>query len=197
MAIMRKYVCVLLGILFVSCAEKSSPDFWYVKNNSSYDTEISYLSEKETVLSKTSAVINTDEPLNYSCTESVTVIDYEDDTQSSEVEIELIIAAKKEGFHNGEYCRILEFTDNPKYSKNCSVVYKIQNPRKNQISVHYTYLGVEKTATVPAASDNEYGYAEFLFRYEKPALHFFDGSFAAETVLVAEDDVCFVTIKSL
>lgn len=185
---------VIFSLFIFGCAENESADFYYIKNNSTYPVDVHYgIGNSETV--------KQDETKLYHTTNCNYTLDYEKSVGTPEnfetkktVSIKLVNATEKKGFHNGDYCNIVEFSDNTEYKKDFKVLYTITNNLTlSDITVKFSYFGENKTITIPKKTDTPNANVKTLtFEWKDVDLHFFKGT---EEIDIKESDSGVQCIK--
>ena len=169
---------IIILFLFTGCSDKFTPQFSYIKNQSSYDVLISYVDNNVTVKSQDNYIADSTD-VSFNCVKKVALKDINANLEDKYIDIKIINSLEKEGFHDGEYCRIIEFSDN--YKKN-SFEYEIKNTTSNDIKIECTYLNRKIEFFVSTKETNT-----FNFEYDKPSFIFICGEYEIQPYAMLEN----------
>lgn len=149
-----------------SCKEQDEPEFWYVKNNSSFDVIVKDKTNNKDyeINSGTSKIVNTKSELEYSLNQK---IEFDFNGEKKTVETEFLSEKLYEGLKDGNYCKILELNDIAEYKPNATFEYIIKNQTEEQIIALCKLFDTEFQVEV----DDE---KTLAFNSVNPDLYFFE-----------------------
>ena len=139
---------------------------------------ISYGDNNVTVKSQDNYIADSTD-VSFNCVKKVALKDINANLEDKYIDIKIINSLEKEGFHDGEYCRIIEFSDN--YKKN-SFEYEIKNTTSNDIKIECTYLNRKIEFFVSTKETNT-----FNFKYDKPSFIFICGEYEIQPYAMLEN----------
>lgn len=171
---MKKIILLHLICLFflLSCSEKSEPEFYYIKNNSSFPIELSYNETLITVEPGSEEKIDTTSNISYSLNKNIVTFIDENSKRLSE-EIELLTVDTYEGYYGGEFCTILKFQNNENYSRyslNEEFAYEISNNTKESLFAVCKSFS-ERLVEIESSKSKT-----FSFLYKNPEIYFLTAS---------------------
>ncbi len=126
------FVLIAAAFCIFSCKEQDEPEFWYVKNNSSFNVIVKDKTNNKDyeINSGTSKIVNTKSELEYSLNQK---IEFDFNGEKKTVETEFLSEKLYEGLKDGSYCKILELNDIAEYKPNATFEYIIKNQTEEQI----------------------------------------------------------------
>ncbi len=163
---MKRLFLIIFSIsFFISCSERTEPEFYYIKNNSDYPILISYDDTSLIIKSKENSIINTKSNISYSLNQNIVTF-LNENSEAEKDEIKCISEESYIGFYNGSCCNIISFSNNSALQNN-KYFYYIQNISSNDIimycdSFSYKTLEVDSNET-----------KSVTFFYKNPEIVFF------------------------
>lgn len=177
---MKKLAILSLVLIFVlfGCAEKSDPEFTYVKNYSDYPISITYDGNTETVeaaeynsetgvTKPKTKVLSTTSDLTYSLEQEEKTFVDENGTEQQDT-IQVLNAETYGGFYDGDYCNIVKFTNNSDLNFNEKYVYNVTNNTSTNKIMYAESFSNRATLIESGKTIN------VTFLYKNPEIYFFN-----------------------